>query len=98
MYYEEQVNEKLKQEMAARERELAAKCAQGAGGHGSALAGGYASTGGPCRVGIRERVDNDLHRANGEARKADALQELAFLLEKNPEVAQILDLIEMVRG
>lgn len=47
--------------------------------------------------GIRDRVAHRLDRAWRESRKADRLQELAMLLQKNPEVARILDLIEETR-
>ncbi len=88
--------EKLK---AAREAETsAAKCAQGSTA-GVAKELGYATRfDDPGRVGIRERVENDLNRASREARKLEQLHELSFLLQKNPEVARILDLIEIVRG
>lgn len=52
----------------------------------------------PSRVGIRERVNAQLHRAQQESNRASRLHELAYLLEKNPEIARILDLVEEVRG
>lgn len=51
----------------------------------------------PCRASLRERVAMDLGRARRESRKLERLSELEFLLDKNPEVARILDLIEDVR-
>ena len=43
---------------------------------------------------LRERIRDQAARARRESRKADRLDELNFLLEKNPEVARILDLLE----
>jgi hypothetical protein len=47
---------------------------------------------------IRERVRNDARRSKvaskEEAVKADQLSRLSYLLDKNPEVADILDLME----
>lgn len=51
----------------------------------------------PRRPSLMESVESQLHRATGEARKADQLRELQYLLQKNPDVARILDLIEVVR-
>ena len=44
--------------------------------------------------GIRERVAQNLNRAQQDARRADALYELQHLFEKHPDVARILDLLE----
>ena len=44
--------------------------------------------------GLRERVAMNLNRAQQEARRSDVLHELQYLLDKNPEVARILDLLE----
>lgn len=52
----------------------------------------------PCRPGIRERVGSQLRESNRQLEKAGRLNELAFLLDKNPEVARILDLLDEVRG
>ena len=46
------------------------------------------------RATLSERVSNRLYRAQQEAYKAERLAELARLLEKNPEIARILDLVE----
>lgn len=61
------------------------------------LAGGYDSK---QAIGhsLRDRVHAQIHRATNEARRIERLNELAILLERNPEVARILDLIEEVRG
>lgn len=52
----------------------------------------------PCRASLRERVMMNLRRAERESNKALRLRELRDLLEKNPDVARILDLVEEVRG
>lgn len=52
----------------------------------------------PCRASLRERVAMDLRRAERESYKALRLRELSDLLEKNPDMARILDLVEEVRG
>lgn len=52
----------------------------------------------PCRASLRERVMRDLARARHESHKTYQLTELADLLEKHPDVARILDLVESVRG
>jgi hypothetical protein len=54
--------------------------------------------GGACRVGLRERVARQMERAMEESGKFSRLSELSELLNRNPEVARILDLIEEVRG
>ena len=51
----------------------------------------------PCRASLRERVAMDLIRAERESNKALRLRELNDLLDKNPDVARILDLVEEVR-
>lgn len=48
------------------------------------------------RTGIRDRVRNAEYRAESEARQAGRMAELGALLDKNPDVARILDLIEEV--
>lgn len=53
---------------------------------------------GPCRPSLRERVDQQCCYARNESRRARRLDELARLLDKNPEVARILDLMEELRG
>jgi len=52
---------------------------------------GYAE---PCQLPITERFRGQLHRTRREARKAEQLNELIDLLEKHPDVARILDLVE----
>lgn len=49
------------------------------------------------RQSMQERIASQLYRSTREARNAEALRELQYLLEKNPEVARILDLMEAVR-
>lgn len=90
---DEQAKEKQRM-MEAESTKTACNAGFGAG-FGAAL-GGYASLDEPCRVGIRERVEHDLKRANREARKAEQLHELSVLFQRNPEVARILDLVEIV--
>ena len=46
---------------------------------------------------LRERIRNQSYHAKVESRRVEQLQELEFLLDKNPEVARILDLLESVR-
>lgn len=46
------------------------------------------------RFGLRERVNTTRRRAQRESDHVDLLRELADLLERNPEVARILELIE----
>ena len=63
------------------------------------MIGGYAAKEceDPCRTPLREQVHYQLREASRQSRKAVQLEELAILLEKNPEVARILDLMEVVR-
>lgn len=51
----------------------------------------------PARPGLRERIGDQSRRAGNEARKAERLKELEYLLDKHPEVARILDLLDDVR-
>ena len=51
-----------------------------------------------CRVSLRERISSQRRNAAREGNKEIRLAELEHLLDKNPEVARILDLIEEVRG
>lgn len=48
----------------------------------------------PVQEGLTERFRSNLRRVNREKRKADRLEELVYLLEKNPEIARILDLVD----
>ncbi len=52
----------------------------------------------PCRPSLMERVSSQRRRAQQEADQVNRLAELQYLLEKNPEVARILDLLELVKG
>lgn len=52
----------------------------------------------PGRDCLRDRVHSQLRRAEGEVSRAMALAELERLLEKHPDVARILDLMEYVKG
>lgn len=45
---------------------------------------------------LRQRIKSQLRRAQDEARKENALHELEYLLDKNPEVARILDLLDQI--
>lgn len=48
----------------------------------------------PMQASLRERLREQAARARRESRKVDRLDELNYLLDKNPEVARILDLLE----
>lgn len=52
----------------------------------------------PCRQTLNERIASQLRRAQRESSNLSALGELQYLLEKNPETARILDLLEAVRN
>lgn len=90
---EQELVEKLK---------AAEKSARGAAGIASSGNAGNAirgmDTAEPQRACLRDRVMMDLDRAQRESRKTYQLAELADLLEKHPDVARILDLVELVRG
>ncbi|MES2136110.1 MAG: hypothetical protein V4502_03495 [Pseudomonadota bacterium] len=45
---------------------------------------------------FRDRLQNRLHHARREAEKANRIEELLYLLDKQPEVARILELVEAV--
>lgn len=49
------------------------------------------------RQTLQDRVRHQLADAEHIAQKTNRLAELKYLLDKNPEVARILDLIEEVR-
>ncbi len=92
--YDEIHAEQLKKQCA--EQQDRANCPTANGLLGSTLSqAGYAE---PARPGLRERVAADLRHAQRNASKENALHELTYLLDKNPEVARILDLMEVVRG
>lgn len=46
---------------------------------------------------LRRRIQVQVRTAKRESRRLEKLMELEYLLEKNPEIARILDLIEEVR-
>ncbi len=46
------------------------------------------------RVHLRDRVQDKLRQAERQASKAHSLNELARLLDKNPDIATILTLLE----
>jgi hypothetical protein len=63
---------------------------------------GYNTTGpSPCdeprRADLRERIHMQRCRAEGEVERAMALAELEHLLDNNPDVARILDLVDLVK-
>jgi hypothetical protein len=66
-----------------------ARCASGMAG----MAFGHQ----PADPGLRERIAAQRFHAERESVKANRLAELEYLLDKNPEVARILDLMEQVR-
>ena len=43
---------------------------------------------------LRERLADRVSRADRESRKTESMRELAYKLDKNPEVARILELME----
>ena len=86
----------FEQEQKMREEKLSAMCGAQTPTGMLGAAKTYADE--PMRVSLRERVAMDLNRSVRESNKLQRLQELTFLLDKNPEVARILDLIEEVRG
>jgi hypothetical protein len=45
---------------------------------------------------FRERMQSRLHHARREGHKAHQVEELIYLMDKHPEVARILELIELV--
>lgn len=52
-----------------------------------------------CRQpGLRERIYMQRRRAEGELSRAMALAELENLLDKYPDLARILDLVEQVKA
>ena len=48
----------------------------------------------PCKSSLRDRIASRAHHAARESRRAENLKELQYLLDKNPEVARILELLE----
>ena len=51
----------------------------------------------PCKTSMKERFEANLYQAKRQSRKRDQLEELLYLLDKHPEVARILDLIESLQ-
>lgn len=51
----------------------------------------------PVTSSLRERIHLQSHRAQVESRRADQLSELEYLLDKHPEIARILDLLDVVK-
>ncbi len=51
----------------------------------------------PCKMSMKERFEANLYQAKRQSRKRDQLEELLHLLDKHPEVARILDLIESLQ-
>ncbi len=49
----------------------------------------------PHHTGLRARVGQRFRGAQHQARNADHLAELLFLLDQHPDVARILDLLEL---
>ncbi len=88
--------EKQRVEMADRLAKVAAKeYTDYCGANPQAAMDGWADQ--PKRLSLSESVASQLYRAEREARKLQLLGELKYLLDKNPEVARILDLIEETR-
>lgn len=89
-------NETIAQQLAREvEKDSQAKCATA--NIGSGMAG--------CAIGLNDhyrpdtlsqRISARLVYAEQESRRAGSLNELRYLLDKNPDVARILDLIDEV--
>ena len=60
----------------------------------AAYVGGGMALDEPCKAPLRDRIGSRARRAGNEARRAENLKELQYLLDKNPEVARILELLE----
>jgi hypothetical protein len=48
----------------------------------------------PMRESMTGRFRNDLSRSRNASKRASDLEELLYLLDKNPEIARILDLVD----
>lgn len=59
---------------------------------------GQANAAMPVREGMRERFRSRLDRARSEGNKAAQLGELVCLLDDNPDLARILELIDALGG
>lgn len=46
---------------------------------------------------LRERIHSQRHHAQVQSRKVEQLAELEYLLDKHPDVARILELMEAAR-
>ena len=88
------INEEVIKRAAA---ENSAKCAQGTIG-GAALGGYMQPQELIAKAGLRDRLQGQIYRADKESRRVEGLRELDYLLEKNPEVARILDLLDLIQG
>ena len=69
------------------------------GALGSGALGGYSTLNQaeaqmPCKSSLRDRIASRARHAARESRHAENLKELQYLLDKNPEVARILELLE----
>lgn len=89
MYGDEKMQEKAAYE--------ANQCAQsGAVGNGSTMClDKDANMAG--RPSLRDQVERQKYEAVRASHKAERMKELAYLLDKHPDVARILDLLEDVR-
>lgn len=82
--FDRPVEEKLRDQ--ARDKEEAAGLSQGTAGRA------YENR--ACRPSLRERVNSSFYHARSQADKCAAFHELADLLDANPAIARILELIE----
>jgi hypothetical protein len=89
-------NEQQEKLKAIAEQECNARLAHGNAG---AAIGGleYQQARSLAEPTLRERIRNQRCRAQNESRRLEQLHELEYLLEKHPEVARILELMEAVR-
>lgn len=88
MYESEQA-----EKMAAQQADLSARV-QGMGGTiGNASTLNQAT---PARENLRNRMARGADRIHRDRDRANKMEELVYLLDKNPEVARILDLLEEV--
>ncbi len=58
---------------------------------------GKTETAEPCKTSMKERLESNLYQAKKQSRKREQLEELLYLLDKNPEVARILELVESLQ-
>lgn len=52
----------------------------------------------PARLSLYHRFHSQLERARREGNKAMQLEELVYLMDKHPEVARILELVDALGG